>query len=89
MAVNCGVSFGLCRTRVTRVDSNGNVLAGQNGYVTDAALSISVTPNIETGTAISVRNGGALRSCLEMAWFRGRRLEAKWRRPCERYCWGS
>ena len=57
MAVNCGVSFGLCRTRVTRVDSNGNVIAGHNAYVTDAALSISVTPNIETGTAISVRNG--------------------------------
>jgi hypothetical protein len=57
MAVNCGVSFGLCRVRVTRVDSNGNVIAGQNAYVTDAALSISVTPNIETGTAISVRNG--------------------------------
>jgi hypothetical protein len=57
MAVNCGVSFGLCRVRVTRVDANGNVIAGQNAYVTDAALSISVTPNIETGTAISVRNG--------------------------------
>jgi hypothetical protein len=57
MAVNCGVSFGLCRVRVTRVDSNGNVIAGNNAYVTDAALSISVTPNIETGTAISVRNG--------------------------------
>ena len=57
MAVNCGVSFGLCRVRVTRVDSNGNVIAGNYAYVTDAALSISVTPNIETGTAISVRNG--------------------------------
>ena len=57
MAVNCGVSFGLCRVRVTRVDSNGNVIAGNFAYVTDAALSVSVTPNIETGTAISVRNG--------------------------------
>ena len=44
MAVNCGVSFGLCRVRVTRVDANGNVIAGNNAYVTDAALSISVTP---------------------------------------------
>ena len=57
MAVNCGVSFGLCRLRVTRVDGNGNVIAGNNAYVTDSALTISVTPNIETGTAISVRNG--------------------------------
>jgi hypothetical protein len=57
MAVNCGVSFGLCRVRVTRVDANGNVIAGNNAYVTDAALTVSVTPNIETGTAVSVRNG--------------------------------
>lgn len=57
MAVNCGVSFGLCRMRVTRVDGNGNVIAGSNAYVTDSAITISVTPNIETGTAISVRNG--------------------------------
>lgn len=57
MAVNCGVSFGLCRVRVTRVDSNGNVIAGNNAYVTDSALTITVSPNIETGNAISVRNG--------------------------------
>ncbi len=57
MAVNCGVSFGLCRVRVTRVDGNGNVIAGNNAYVTDTALTVSVTPNIETGTAVSVRNG--------------------------------
>ena len=57
MAVNCGVEFGLCRVRVTRVDSNGNVIAGNNAYVTDAALTVTVTPNIETGNAISVRNG--------------------------------
>ena len=57
MAVNCGVSFGLCRARVTRVDSNGNVIAGNNAYVTDTAITVTVTPNIETGTAVSVRNG--------------------------------
>jgi len=57
MAVNCGVSFGLCRTRITRVDGNGNVIAGANAYITDTALTVSVTPNIETGTAVSVRNG--------------------------------
>ncbi len=57
MAVNCGVSFGLCRTRITKVDGNGNVVAGSNAYITDTALTVSVTPNIETGTAVSVRNG--------------------------------
>jgi len=57
MAVNCGVSFGLCRTRITRVDGNGNVIAGDNAYITDSQLTVTVTPNIEAGNAISVRNG--------------------------------
>ena len=57
MAVNCGVSFGLCRVRITRVDSNGNVIAGSNAYVTDTALTVTVNPNIEAGNTISVRNG--------------------------------
>jgi len=39
------------------VDSNGNVIAGNNAYVTDTAITVTVTPNIETGTAVSVRNG--------------------------------
>jgi hypothetical protein len=33
------------------------VIAGNNAYVTDAPLSISVNPNVETGEAINVRNG--------------------------------
>lgn len=57
MAVNCGVSFGLCAVRVTRVSAAGNVIAGQNAYVTDKPLSITLTPNIETGNTFSVRNG--------------------------------
>jgi len=58
MAVNCGVSFGLCRTRVTLLDANGNVSGtADNSYVTDNALSISLTPNIETGNTFSARNG--------------------------------
>lgn len=58
MAVNCGVSFGLCRTRITKLDDAGNVLGTiDNSYVTDNALSISLTPNIETGNTFSVRNG--------------------------------
>jgi hypothetical protein len=57
MAYNCGVSFGLCRVRITRVDAAGNVIAGSNAYVTDKPLTLTLTPNIETGETISVRNG--------------------------------
>ena len=57
MAFNCGVSFGACMVRITRVDENGNVIAGNNAYVTDKPVSINVNPNIETGNAFSVRNG--------------------------------
>lgn len=58
MAVNCGVSFGVCVVRVTAVDAAGNVVGtSNNSYVTDAVTSIGVTPNIETGDTFSQRNG--------------------------------
>ena len=57
MAVNCGVSFGVCAIRVTKVDSVGNVVAGNNSYVTDKPISVALNPNIETGATFSVRNG--------------------------------
>lgn len=57
MAAACGVSFGLCVVRITRVDAAGNVIAGNNSYVTDKPISISLTPNIETGNTFSARNG--------------------------------
>ena len=57
MAVNCGVSFGLCRARITRVDASGNVIAGLFAYITDLPLTVTVTPNIEAGNSIVVRNG--------------------------------
>jgi hypothetical protein len=57
MADVCGVSFGACLVRVTKVDANGNVVAGDNSYVTDSPISIGVNPNIETGQNFSVRNG--------------------------------
>lgn len=43
--------------RITRVDDNGNVIAGNNSYVSDKPVSISVNPNIETGNNFPVRNG--------------------------------
>lgn len=58
MAVNCGVSFGLCAVRVTVVDASGNVSgATDNSYVSDNPISITLTPNIETGNTFSLRNG--------------------------------
>ena len=57
MPVNCGVSFGLCAVRLTVVDASGNVVAGDNSYVTDQPIEITLTPNIETGNTVSVRNG--------------------------------
>jgi hypothetical protein len=57
MASVCGVSFGACLVRITRVDDNGNVIAGSNSYVTDKPISIAVNPNIETGNNFPVRNG--------------------------------
>lgn len=54
---NCGVSFGVCAIRVTRLDSLGNVIAGDNSYVSDKAVQVTLTPNIETGNTFSVRNG--------------------------------
>lgn len=58
MAVNCGVSFGVCRARITKVDSAGNVVSGsKNSYVTDNIQQVTLNPNIETGNNVSVRNG--------------------------------
>jgi hypothetical protein len=58
MAVNCGVSFGVCVVRVTLVDAQGNVSGTTgNSYVTDSVTSVSLTPNIETGDTFSQRNG--------------------------------
>jgi len=58
MAVNCGVSFGVCAVRLTLLNADGSVASPpDNSYVTDKAISISVTPNIETGNTFSVRNG--------------------------------
>lgn len=53
----CGFSFGVCAIRVTRLDADGNVIAGNNSYVSDKPIQITVTPNYETGNSFSLRNG--------------------------------
>lgn len=58
MAVNCGYSFGLCAVRVTKLDETGTVIdEPDNSYVSDKAITISLTPNVETGNTFSLRNG--------------------------------
>jgi hypothetical protein len=57
MASVCAVSFGVCLFRVTRVDDNGNVIAGDNSYVTDSVQTVTLAPNLETGNDFAVRNG--------------------------------
>ena len=56
--MNCGVSFGVCRVRITKVDAQGNVAGTtDNSYVTDAVTSFSVTPNISEGDTFTQLNG--------------------------------
>jgi hypothetical protein len=57
MSNPCGVSFGICTVRLTRLDADGNVIAGLNSYVSDKAISVGVNPNLETGNTFSARNG--------------------------------
>ena len=57
MAFNCGVSFGACMVRITKLDENGNVIAGQNSYVSDKLVSVGVSPNNEAGDSFTVRSG--------------------------------
>ena len=57
MAGVCGIEFGVCAIRVTRVDAVGNVIAGNNAYVTDKVINVGVNVNKETGQTFSLRNG--------------------------------
>lgn len=53
----CGFSFGVCAIRITRLDADGNVIAGDNSYVSDKPIQVTFTPNYETGNTFSLRNG--------------------------------
>ena len=58
MAVACGVSNGLSAVRDTRLDADGVAIgAAGNTYTTDKAVSLGLSPNIETGNTFSLRNG--------------------------------
>ena len=55
----CGISLGVCRLRVTRVDpTTGCVLSeADNGFVLEDIISVEVAPNIETGTDTTLIGG--------------------------------
>lgn len=57
--VPCGISLGVCRLRVTRVDTTtGCVLSeADNAFVLEDIISVTVTPNIETGTDSTLIGG--------------------------------
>lgn len=55
MAVSCGVSFNICRLRITELDEVGN--GGGATYVTDQVQSVAVSVNQDTGNSFVVRNG--------------------------------
>lgn len=58
MAAKCLTLIHLCRLRVTRLDAVGNPVAGPNNvYVTDQAMRLNVTPEINEGEKRSRRNG--------------------------------
>ncbi len=57
MAALCGVEFGVCTIRVTRIGSDGTAIAGDNSYVSNAVVNVGVNVNKETGQNFSARNG--------------------------------
>lgn len=56
--VPCGISLGVCRLRVTKLDATGCVVSeADNSYVLDQLVSVQVAPNVETGTDTTLIGG--------------------------------
>lgn len=54
----CGISLGVCRMRITLLDTTGCVAsAADNSLVLADLISLQVTPNIETGVDTSLIGG--------------------------------
>jgi hypothetical protein len=58
-ATPCGISLGVCRLRVTKIDAtSGCVLSeADNSFVLEDIISVAVTPNIESGTDTTLIGG--------------------------------
>ena len=58
MANTCARHVFACSLRVARLDTDGSLLTGaDNLYVSDALLTIAITPNIEEGDEFRIKNG--------------------------------
>jgi hypothetical protein len=55
MAVNCGVSFGICAIRVTELAESG--LAGGTYVVSRTPVEVTFNPNVTTGQTFESRSG--------------------------------
>ncbi len=55
----CGISLGVCRLRVTKIDpTTGCVISeADNSFVLEDIISVAVTPNIESGTDTTLIGG--------------------------------
>jgi hypothetical protein len=53
--MNCGVPYGLCAIRVTRLDSDGN--ADDDYAVSRRPVTVGFNPNIDQGTDVTARDG--------------------------------
>ena len=54
----CGISLGVCRLRVTLLDSTGCVASeADNSFVLSDIISVAYTPNIETGQDTTLIGG--------------------------------
>jgi hypothetical protein len=58
-ATPCGISLGVCRLRVTKIDTTtGCVLSeADNSFVLEDIISVQVAPNIESGTDTTLIGG--------------------------------
>ena len=57
-AYRCLASVFACRLRITQLHDDGTLDPGSaNQYVTDALVSIGVTPNVRAGDEITLKNG--------------------------------
>lgn len=57
--VPCGISLGVCRLRVTKIDTTSGCVTSEadNSFVLEDLISVQVAPNIETGTDSTLING--------------------------------
>jgi hypothetical protein len=55
----CGISLGVCRLRVTKIDATTGCVesAADNSFVLEDIISVAVAPNIEAGTDTTLIGG--------------------------------